>query len=69
MSTETQEPGYVPIDTANLFRVGVIGGDLVVLRPFSRLTRAEALNLAAYLVALADTKEEFPALLKAVLDT
>ncbi len=41
------------IDTANHFAVGVNGDKLVILRPIlGPLTKDEALNLAAWLVAL-----------------
>lgn len=59
-------------DATNRYLVGMHGEDVVILRPPLRgehLTRSDALNLAAYLVALADpAQEEFAAMLKAVLN-
>lgn len=59
------------IDTTNRFFVG--GGHHTItitgapcLQP---LSRSEALNLAAWLVALADFDDEFPAVLEAVRNT
>lgn len=41
------------IDTCNKFGVGTLGDDIVILLPVPRqLTRADALLLAAWLVAL-----------------
>jgi predicted phage-related endonuclease len=60
------------INTMNKFFVAVRGDDTLViakLRPDYLLTRANALNLAAWLVALADHDDEFPALLRAVQNT
>lgn len=57
------------IDTANRFLVGARGDDLVILRFARSVTKEEALNLAAWLVALADSKGEFPAILEAVQNT
>jgi hypothetical protein len=55
-------------DTTNYFAVGVQGETIRVLRTgtLTALTKAEALNLAAHLVALADDKDEFDKLLEAV---
>ena len=41
-----------PVDTTNKFFVGVKGGHITVMYPVSTLLRADALNLAAYLVTL-----------------
>ncbi len=55
-----------PIDTANKFMVGLQGDHLAVLRPpLGLITKADALNLAAYLVMLA---EDSPGRFKAVLE-
>lgn len=55
------------IDTTNKFMVSLHGDGIVMLRrPASQLSKAEALNLAAWLVALADRHDSFPALLEAV---
>jgi len=51
----------------NTFMVGAQGDDIVILAFGRRLTRAQAINLAAWLVALADWSpehEEFHAALK-----
>ncbi len=56
-------------DTTNRFAVGAQGEHVVVLLPLPpKLTPAEALNLAAYLVALADDGS-FAGLLEAVMNT
>lgn len=56
-------------DTANRFIVGVIADDLAIMLWQKRLTKADALNLAAWLVVLADDADEFPAYLAAVKNT
>lgn len=62
--------GPVPPDTANHFNVGARGDDIVVLSGMGRpLSRERALNLAAWLVALADEDGEFDRLLEAVKAT
>lgn len=43
------------IDTLNRFLVTSNSGQVIVMRPPTRMTRAEALNLAAWLVAMADS--------------
>ena len=59
-----------PIDTTNRFAVSAFGDGVAILNPPAAgepLTRADALNLAAWLVALADPLEdEFAAVLEAV---
>jgi hypothetical protein len=57
-----------PIDTMNKFLVGVIGDDVMLMKPpIGRITKQDALLLAAWLVAMADmTNTEFPKYLKAV---
>ena len=49
--------------------VAVKGDQIVLLRPMAVLTKEQALQLAAWLVALSDKEDEFPALLDAVLNT
>lgn len=46
------------IDTLNKFVVCRLGDDLVIMRPHSQLSDADALLLAAYLVALAEGGRE-----------
>lgn len=58
------------IDTTNYWMVGGAGERLVIrIVPRGLITRKEALNLAAWLVAIADENNEFGALLKAVQNT
>lgn len=59
------------IDTTNDFLVGVQGADLVVTRPpVGRITKPQALRLAAYLVVLAeDLPGEFDGILAAIRNT
>lgn len=58
------------IDTTNYSLVGTNGDDIVFIRPLpQRLTKERALNLAAYLVAMADDNNQFPAILEAVQNT
>lgn len=60
------------IDTSNLpFMVAMQGDKIVIMRPPTRpLTIDEALNLAAWLVALSDPLgERFNKMLQAVLST
>ena len=60
------------IDTINMFAVGVCEGKITIYSFIpcgARLPKADALNLAAWLVTLADDKDEFPALLEAVQNT
>ena len=58
------------MDTANLFAVGSRGETIMIGRRniVSVLSKEEALNLAAWLVLIADDRNEFPALLKEILD-
>jgi hypothetical protein len=57
-------------DTTNRFMVSMRGdGLLVPIRPVQILTKDDALNLAAWLVAMADDNDEFPVLLEAVRNT
>lgn len=58
------------IETDNDFFVGVQGDDLAVLLPIhGRVPKDRALRLAAWIVAVMDTDDEFPAVLKAVQST
>lgn len=52
--------------TFNAQVVGVYAGHVVIQLPKQIMTRPEALNLAAWLVAIADQDDEFPELLTAV---
>ena len=71
---QTQE-GVMPteneIDTSNEFCVSAcMDHHVLIPRPLPpRMTRAQALRLAAWLVALADDDDEFPAFLEAVQNT
>jgi hypothetical protein len=53
-------------DTTNDSFVGVQGDRIVILRPRARMTKPEALRLAAWLVVLADEDQQFSVLLDAV---
>ncbi len=55
----------------NVYGVGVKGDRIVILRPPQVLTRCEAVNLAAWLVAMATTdyEAEFIPLLKDVMNS
>lgn len=60
------------IETINDCMVGLKGDDIVIMIPKNRLSRSEALRLAAWLVAIAahgGYEEEFLPVLKAVLST
>lgn len=57
------------LDIGNYQAVGGQGEAIVVLLPKSMMTKAEALVHAAWLVALADDNDEFPAVLEAVRST
>lgn len=46
------------MDTANRFLVSVQGDDIIVMLPPVRMTRAEALTFAAWVVALADESDD-----------
>jgi hypothetical protein len=43
------------IDTTNRFGVGVRGQNVIVMKFGSRMSHDDAMNLAAYLVAMAET--------------
>lgn len=56
-----------PIDTTNSQMVGRDGtGTICILLPDIAMTRDQALRHAAWLVAIADDNDEFPAILAAV---
>lgn len=58
------------MDTTNDFLVSMRGEAIIImLAPRVPITKEEALRLAAYLVAMADDKNEFPEILKAVQNT
>jgi hypothetical protein len=69
---DTNCPLYVappPIDATNKFSVGYRGDNIVYalrcLPSMHRISKPEAINLAAYLVALADSDGQFERLLEA----
>jgi len=54
----------------NKFLVGVGGDSIAITKPVPPImSKADALNLAAWLVALADDKEEFRELLEECLSS
>lgn len=59
------------INTFNRFFVGLQAGNIVFLRPVPvRITKDQALNLAAYLVSMVDPEgEEFKKVLEAIQNT
>jgi len=57
------------IDTSNDQFAGVQGDKIVVVMPKAFMTKPEALRHAAWLVALADDHDEFPAVLAAIRET
>lgn len=57
------------IDTGNDQFAGVRGDKIVLVAPKIYMTKQEALRHAAWLVALADDDDEFPAILGAVRNT
>lgn len=62
----------LPIDTFNMFMVGVQGDNIIIsVPPTTELTKNEALTMAAWLVALAttDPEKDFEPILNAVIDT
>ena len=68
--SDTQEK---KIDTRNIYLVGVHGDKLCILRmPVGRLSKHQALNLAAYLVSMAEAipgDEKFDEVLTAIQNT
>jgi hypothetical protein len=64
----------MPMDTLNKFAVGAIGDQLMVLALSpKRLTKDDALNLAAWLFTMADLEDtradEFAELVKAIRES
>lgn len=57
------------IDTTNSQLVGSNADHVVVLMPKGRMTKAEALRHAAWLVLLADDNDEFDSVLAACRNT
>jgi hypothetical protein len=57
------------VELGNEYMVGVHGERIVIMKPPARLSKAQALVLAAYLVALADDNQDFPAVLEGVQNT
>jgi len=60
------------METFNKFAVGVIGGDVAIMMPPRRLTPADAMLFAAWLVVMAqiqNSKLEFGDYLEAVSNT
>lgn len=56
--------------TANDFFVSVNNDDIIFLMPIpARISREKALNLAAWIVALADVDDEFDDIFKKVQNT
>lgn len=57
------------VDSGNWFLVGGRGDEIVILRqPTGTLTKAEAVNLAAWLMVMADpTGEEFERVVKEIV--
>lgn len=54
----------------NTFMVGVSGANIILLKPpRGSMSKSDALNLAAWIVAVADDDDKFPALLSAVQNT
>jgi hypothetical protein len=58
------------VDTFNRFGVGMRGGErMVILRFHAELSKREAVNLAAWLVAVAGEDDEFKRVLQAARNT
>lgn len=57
-------------DTMNKYMVGSSASGVYVMAPLPQwFKKADALNLAAWLVAIADDNDEFPELLEAIKNT
>lgn len=54
------------LDASNKFFVGVQGDQIVIMNCTPRITKADALNLAAWLVVLADSDDSFGLMLEKV---
>lgn len=57
------------MDTTNDFAVSTMGEKIIIMRLNAVLTKAEALRMAAWLVSLADDKNQFNEVLDAVQNT
>lgn len=58
------------LDISNTYMVGVSGANIIMLRPpRGSMSKSDALNLAAWIVALADDHSKFPEILSAVQNT
>lgn len=68
-----QNSDSTSVDTTNRFMVGGVGDEILILAPPMAglpISRELALNLAAWLVALADFEDDrFPEVLEAVRST
>lgn len=54
----------------NKFFVGIQGDNIVTMRPVpTRMSKDDALNLAAWLAVLADERDQFQSILEAVQNT
>ena len=69
MSEDAASAAQPRLDVFNKQLVGWQAGDIFVMMPVQRMTKQEALVHAAWLVALADDNDEFPAILTAVQNT
>lgn len=57
----------IELDASNKYMVGVKGDEIVILNPNCRiLSKQQALNLAAWLVTLADDNDEFGLMIEKV---
>jgi hypothetical protein len=73
---DPKAPAKRPIETFNKYLIGVVGDDITVMQSIPhRISKADALLLAAWLVALADdtgedgTTSSFMDVLEAVQNT
>jgi hypothetical protein len=58
----------VAMQGRNVQLVAIQGSEIVVLQPRVRMSREEAINLAAYLVALSDGEDDFIETLSALYE-
>jgi hypothetical protein len=49
----------IAMEGRNVQLVAIRGNEIVILQPRQKMSREEAVNLAAYLVALADGEDDF----------
>lgn len=54
------------LDTSNAQMVGVQGNDIIILMPKQKMTKPEALVLAAWLMTLADDNDDFGLIIQKV---